>query len=127
LRILIADDNEAVRKGACSILQSRQDIEVCGEASTGKDAVIKAQLLKPDLVILDFSFPDSSGLDVAMEVRESLPEVPILLLTAHGSPMIDEIRKRGLQGYVSKSEAGTTLLAAIDAILGSKRSFFPIS
>jgi len=116
-----------VRKGACSILQSRQDIEVCGEASTGKDAVIKAQLLKPDLVILDFSLPDSSGLDVAMEVRESLPEVPILLLTAHGSPMIDEIRKRGLQGYVSKSEAGTTLLAAIDAILGSKGSFFPIS
>jgi DNA-binding NarL/FixJ family response regulator len=82
--------------------------------------------LKPDLIILDLSLPDLSGWDVAKTVRESLPAVPILLLTAHGgSPMIEEIRRRGLQGYVSKSEADTTLLAAIDAILHLKQGFFP--
>jgi two-component system nitrogen regulation response regulator GlnG len=53
--------------------------------------------LKPDLIILDLSLPDLSGWDVAMIVRESLPAVPILLLTAHGgSPMIEEIKRRGL-------------------------------
>ena len=81
---------------------------------------------RPDLIILDLSLPDLSGWDVAKTVRESLPAVPILLLTAHGgSPMIEEIRRRGLQGYVSKSEADTTLLAAIDAILHLKQGFFP--
>ena len=126
LRILIADDNEAVRNSVSAILQPRGDIEVCGEACNGKEAIAKARLLKPDLIILDLSLPDLSGWDVAKTVRESLPAVPILLLTAHGgSPMIEEIRRRGLQGYVSKSEADTTLLAAIDAILHLKQGFFP--
>jgi YesN/AraC family two-component response regulator len=57
LRILIADDHEAVRKGVCAILSSRSDVEVCGEAENGKETIEKANALKPDLIILDITMP----------------------------------------------------------------------
>jgi DNA-binding NarL/FixJ family response regulator len=58
MRVLIADDHQVIRKSISSILQSRKDIRVCGEAANGNEAVSKAQLLKPDLLILDISLPD---------------------------------------------------------------------
>src|SRR3981081_3111779 len=69
MRVMIADDHQVIRKSISSILQSRKDIRVCGEAANGREAVSKAQLLKPDLLILDISLPDSSGLEVATAIR----------------------------------------------------------
>ena len=123
MRILIADDHQVVRKGISSILRSREDFQVCGEASCGKEAVAKADLLKPDLVILDLSLPDLSGIEVATRIRKFLPHVSILLLSENDEgPLEHLVRETGLQGYVTKSKAGTTLLKAIDAILKSKQS-----
>jgi DNA-binding NarL/FixJ family response regulator len=116
--VLIADDHRIIRKGISSILRSRTDIQVCGEAVDGKEAVAKARLLKPDLLILDISLPDSSGLEVATAIRAFLPQVPIFLLSAYGGRQLsDEVKRRGFQGFISKSDAATTLLAAIDAIV----------
>jgi DNA-binding NarL/FixJ family response regulator len=70
MRVLIADDHRIIRKSISSILQSRIDIQVCGEAVNGEEAVSKAQLLKPDLLILDISLPDSNGLEVATAIRK---------------------------------------------------------
>jgi CheY-like chemotaxis protein len=69
MRVLIADDHRVIRKSISSILQSRKDIQVCGQAVNGQEAVSKAQLLKPDLLILDISLPDSSGLEVATAIK----------------------------------------------------------
>ena len=125
MRILVADDHEAVRKGVCAILSSRLDIEVCGEASNGQEAIDKAHELKPDLIILDITMPVLNGIDAARIIRQTLPKLPILLLSMHdGKHIIEDARRIGLQGYVSKSEASATLLAAVDALLRNQ-TFFP--
>jgi DNA-binding NarL/FixJ family response regulator len=125
LRILIADDHESVRKGVCVILGTRGDIEVCGEASNGREAIAKALELKPDLIILDVTMPVVNGMDAAEVIRKSLPHVPILFLSMHENrQIIAEAKRIGVQGYVRKSDAAATLLNAIDALLRDE-PFFP--
>jgi DNA-binding NarL/FixJ family response regulator len=124
LRILVADDHEAARKGVCVILSSRLDIEVCGEAKDGQEAIHKAEELKPDLIILDITMPVLNGIDAAQAIGKLLPYVPILLLSTHEEKHIIEKAKRvGVRGYVAKSQAGTTLLAAVDALLRNETFF----
>jgi len=125
MRVLIADDHQIIRKGITSILQSREDIQVCGEAANGKEAVSKAQLLKPDLLILDISLPDSNGLEVATAIKKLLPEVSILLLSAYaGKQLSEEVKRRGFQGFISKNDAAKTLLGAVDEIVHLKQNFY---
>lgn len=124
LRVLIADDHEAVRKGVCSILGSRKDLEVCGEAENGRDAIEKACELKPDVIILDITMPVLSGFEAAREIRKTM-SVPILILSMHESTqLIEEAKRIGVQGYVTKTEVASTLLRALDALL-RKQDFFP--
>jgi DNA-binding NarL/FixJ family response regulator len=107
LRILIADDHELIRKGLCFILESHKNTETCGEASNGQDAVEKAIELNPDLIILDVTMPGLDGFAAARRIRTFLPEVPILMLSMHqGSHVVKEARQAGVQGFVSKSDAG---------------------
>src|ERR1700730_10340567 len=125
LRILIADDHEAVRKGVCAILSSRADVDVCGEAENGKEAIEKANALKPDLIILDISMPVLSGFDAAREIRKTLPHVPILILSMHESnQLVEEAKKIGAQGFVTKTQVGSTLLLGVDTLLRNQ-TFFP--
>jgi DNA-binding NarL/FixJ family response regulator len=118
LRILIADDHEAVRKGVCAILTAHRDIEICSEAANGKEAVQKALQLKPDLVILDLSMPVLGGLEAAAQIRSALPSVPILILSMHeGCKIAEATRLAGAQGFVSKSNGGQVLLEAVEALM----------
>jgi len=127
VRILVVDDHVTVRKGVCAILSSREDIEVCGEARNGREAVEKAAELKPDLVILDISMPLLSGFDASVKIRKALPDVPILILSMHDSQTVRQACKRvGAQGYVSKANAGELLLRAVDS-LARGETFFPAS
>jgi DNA-binding NarL/FixJ family response regulator len=125
LRILVADDHEAVRKGVCTILSSRADVEICGEAENGKAAIEKALELRPELIILDITMPVLSGFEAAREIRKALPDVAILILSMHESnQLIEEAKKLGVQGYVTKTQVGATLLQAVDTLL-RKETFFP--
>ena len=95
-----------MRKGVCVILGTRGDIEVCGEAANGQEAIDKAQALKPDLIILDVTMPVLSGIDAAEVIRKTLPHVPILFLSMHqGRQIIAEAKRIGVWGYVRKSDA----------------------
>ena len=124
LRVLIADDHEAVRKGVCAILSSRKDLEVCGEAENGRDAIEKARELSPDVIIMDITMPVLSGFEAAREIRKSM-SVPILILSMHESnQLIEEAKKVGVQGYVTKTQVASTLLLAVDTLL-RKQDFFP--
>jgi DNA-binding NarL/FixJ family response regulator len=77
------------------------------------------------LLILDISLPDSNGLEVATAIKELLPEVPILLLSVFaGEQLTEEVKRWGFQGFVSKNDAASTLIAAVDAIVHSKQSFY---
>jgi two-component system, NarL family, nitrate/nitrite response regulator NarL len=127
LRILVAEDYEAVRKGVCAILRTRSDIEVCGEADNGKEAVQKASALRPDLIILDLTIPMLSGFEAAREIRKTLPDVPILILSMHESKLlIEEAKKLGVQGYVIKREIAKTLLLAVDTLLRNQTFYADI-
>ena len=91
----------------------------------GKEAVEKAKDFAPDLVILDITMPLLNGLHAARMVRESSPETPILILSVHKNrQLMEEARKIGVRGYVTKAEAGQDLLKAVNAVLHNQ-TFFP--
>jgi DNA-binding NarL/FixJ family response regulator len=99
VRVLVADDQEPVRKRICATLASRPDFEVCAEAANGQEAVDKAKGLRPDLVILDITMPVMNGLDAARMIRESCPTTPIVILSVHRSKqLIEEAQRIGVQG-----------------------------
>jgi DNA-binding NarL/FixJ family response regulator len=125
LRILVVDDHETVRRGVCSILESRRNTEICGEAVNGQEAVEMASQLKPDLIILDVTMPQLDGFAAARQIRTFLPEVPILMLSMHeGQRIAREAQQAGAQGFVSKSAAGQVLLKAVEAVLQGQ-TYFP--
>jgi len=125
LRVLIADDYEAVRVGLCAILRSA-DISVCAQAKNGEEAVEKSIQLRPDLIILDISMPGIGGLEAARQIRIFLPDVPILFFTMHNTPQLFAIAQSvGAQGFVTKDQMAVTLLEAVDA-LRNKQTFFSL-
>jgi DNA-binding NarL/FixJ family response regulator len=125
VRILVADDQEGVRKRVIATLTSHKGLEVCGEAGTGSEAVQMARELKPDLIVLDITMPEMNGLDAARDIRAFLPHTPILILSVHKSKqLIEEARKLGVRGYVTKGEAVQKLVQAVNAVL-QDRVFFP--
>jgi two-component system nitrate/nitrite response regulator NarL len=125
MRCLLVDDHESVRAGVTAILSSRTNIEVCGEASNGREAVEKARELQPDLIILDVTMPVMDGIHSAKEIRSFLPDVPILFFSMHdGIYLVHEAKMAGVQGFVSKTDARATLLDAVDA-LANKQTYFP--
>ena len=96
MRILIADDHAIVREGLCSLLKLYEDLEVCGEASNGEEAIHKAMQLKPHLVILDVTMPVLNGFRAAKKINELMPAVPILMLSMHaGEEMVRISRLAG--------------------------------
>jgi DNA-binding NarL/FixJ family response regulator len=126
LRILIADDHETVRKGVCAILTAHENIQICGEASNGEQAVQMAFELKPDLIVLDLSMPLLDGFSAAKQIRKILPSVPILIFSMqNGQRVAREAQLAGAQGFISKSEAGQVLLEAISALMNGQTFFNP--
>ena len=125
-RILIVDDHEIVRRGVRALLESQPGLVVCGEAIDGRDAIAKAAELRPDLVLLDVGLPELNGLEVARRLRASLPSAKILVLTVlEVDRLAGELLEAGVNGYVLKSEAGSTLVSAVRAVTAGTRLFTP--
>jgi DNA-binding NarL/FixJ family response regulator len=124
LRILIADDHQLVRNGIRALLQSHAGWEICGEATTGREAVEKAKELTPDIVILDISMPDLNGSDATRRIRKALKNTEVLILSAHYSDqLVREIIDAGALGYVLKTDADHDLLIAVEN-LATHEPFF---
>ena len=103
--ILIADDNDTVRRAVCEVFTREADFEVCGEARDGQDAIEKAQQLHPDLIILDLSMPVMNGLEAARVLRDLMSSVPIIMFTLYVDALVKaEARSAGIADVVSKSE-----------------------
>lgn len=124
VNILIADDHSLTRRGLRALLETDRRWRVCGEASTGVEAVLKAKRLKPDLIILDLSMPELGGLEATRQIRQALPELPVLILTMHDSEeLIQEVVSAGAQGYVLKSDLDINLITGVELLLKGKTFF----
>lgn len=116
-RILVADDSPLMRKMLCKMFADHETLEVCDEAVNGQDAIEKARLCEPELVILDFSMPVLNGLEAAKFIRAMFPTIPILLFTQHASlfngtnPAPEAVMR-----VVSKSEMHTLPRHAIEVL-----------
>jgi DNA-binding NarL/FixJ family response regulator len=117
MRILIADDSEAVRRGMGALLESQDAWEICAEAENGEAAIEKAKEFKPDIAILDIVMPVLSGFAAAKAIKEFSPDTAILVYSLHQSEgFLKEAARIGLDGYVSKSDSGQAILDAINAV-----------
>lgn len=123
-RIFIADDHEVVRKGLTALLQAQPDWEVIGEAADGREAVDKAQQLKPDVVILDIGMPSLNGLEATRQILKTNPQAKVLILTLHDSDqVVREVLNAGARGFLLKSDAARDLVAAVEALRRDKTYF----
>ncbi|MGH9528708.1 MAG: response regulator [Terriglobales bacterium] len=123
-RILIADDHEVVRRGLIALLQGQTDWQVCGEAADGRDAVDKAQQLKPDVIILDIGMPSLNGLEATRQILKTNPHARVLILTLHDSDqVVRDVLNAGARGFLLKSDAARDLVAAVEALRRDKTYF----
>jgi DNA-binding NarL/FixJ family response regulator len=117
LRILVADDHEVVRRGICSVLQKRPGWEVCCEVGDGRLAVDKSLELRPDIVILDIGMPALNGLEATRRILRANPHAKVLILTVYDSEQVArQVFEAGALGYLLKSDAGSELLVAVEAL-----------
>lgn len=124
IRILVADDNPAVRHYLRSLLELQNDWRVCGEARTGGEALDQIKENPPDMLLLDFQMPGLNGLDVARVASRLFPQMPILMVTIHLSTQLaEEARKAGIRGVCLKSDVGS-IVGAVDAVL-HQQTYFP--
>ena len=125
IRIFVADDHDIVREGIKSLLKSRPEWTICGEASDGIQALSLIEKIDCDIAVLDISMPGKSGLEVAASVSRKHPEIKILIFTMHGGKTLHSAaREAGAHGVVQKSFASRDLIRAIEALIDGG-NFFP--
>jgi len=117
LRILLADDHKIVREGLRTLINSQPDMQVVGEAANGKEVLVKARELKPDVVVMDLSMPELNGLQATERLKIERPEMKVVALTAHEDEgYLRQLCKVGAAGYVLKRSAGDELVKAISEV-----------
>src|SRR5215469_1233325 len=103
-RILVADDSEAVRRGIRHLLNQHDGWQVCGEAADGGETITKVRQLSPDVVVLDFAMPVMNGIEVARQIREEQPNIPIVLCSLYFDRQLTSLaRDVGITSVLSKS------------------------
>lgn len=125
VRILVVDDNPAVRHYLRAILEQQAAWQVCDEARTGGEALQRVKKAPPpDLILMDFQMPDLNGLDVAQQIAQLFPKIPILLVTIHLSSQLAEAAKKvGVRGACAKTDVGS-IVQAVEALL-HEQTYFP--
>lgn len=120
-RIVIVDDHPIVRLGIRQMLASQRDLEVCGEADSADGAKQLIAAARPDLAIIDLSLAEGTGLDLIRSLRESMPALPVLVLSMHDEALFAERALRaGARGYIMKREAITGLVSAVRHVLSGR-------
>jgi DNA-binding NarL/FixJ family response regulator len=111
MRILLVDDQVLFREGVFGLIDAQPDLEVVGEAGSVAEAIAQARKLRPDLILMDFSLPDGTGLDATRAILADLPEIKIVFLTFHDDDvrLFDAIRAGG-KGYLLKNVSTSNLL-----------------
>ena len=123
-RLVLVDDHELVRAGLRRLLAGARELEIIGEAASGREALVVCQRLRPDLVLMDLHLRDMDGLAVTRAIREAGLGTSVLLFTMYeGSAYVDEALRAGAAGYLLKGASRRELLEAVrDALKSSGQS-----
>ncbi|MCM3784623.1 response regulator transcription factor [Neobacillus mesonae] len=127
MRIVIVDDHVVVRSGLTALLNGKHGIEVIGDAADGDEAIVKAEELSPDVVLMDFSMPPGKdGLTATSELKKKLPDIQVLILTMHDDEeYLFRAIQAGASGYILKSAPYEELIAAIRSVAEGSAYLYP--
>ena len=126
IRILVVDDHAVVRAGLKLLLASEDDLDVVGDAATADQAVTRAELLRPDVVVLDVVMPGRSGIDATPEILRRSPETRVLVLSMQDDPRyVEEAFAAGASGYVLKEAADAEVVQAVREVAAGRRYVNP--
>lgn len=116
-RVLLADDHDVVRRGIRTLLEARPGFMVCGEARTGREAVLKTQELQPDVVVMDVIMPELNGLDATRQIHKLAPQAEVVIISQHASEeLVRQIVDVGARAYVLKTDSDRDLVGAVAAV-----------
>ena len=119
IRVLLADDHQAILDRLCSLLG--EDFEIVGTANNGRDAVLSTCRLKPDVLVMDISMPVLNGLQAALQLRSAKVATKIVFLTVHtGEDFVKAALSTGASGYITKVDVATDLVPAIQEALAGR-------
>jgi len=121
VRVQLVDDHDVVRIGFRYLLESVDDIQVVAESATGKQACLDYDNYRPDLVIMDISLPDISGLEAMRRILQKHPKARTLMLSMHSGKVAERALQMGARGFICKSSGANLLLTAIRTIMQGKR------
>ncbi len=114
IQVLIVDDHAILRDGIRSLLDRQEGINVVGEASNGREALTRVSELRPDIVLMDVAMPVMDGLEATRRIRETYPDIRVLILTQHDSrEYVAPLLQAGASGYVLKRSGGREVVTAI--------------
>ena len=114
ITIILADDHTVVRQGLRALLAAEQDVEVVGEAETGRQAVQMARKLLPDVVVMDIAMPILNGLEATRQITKEVPSTRVLVLSSYGDDeYVRQLTEAGAAGYLIKQTASEDLMTAI--------------
>jgi DNA-binding NarL/FixJ family response regulator len=126
ITVLLAEDHTVVREGLRKLLVAEPDLEVLGEAQTGRQAVVLARKLRPDVIVMDIAMPLLNGLEATRQIRKALPGAKVLILSAHGDDAyIEQAIAFGAAGYLIKQTSSHDLTRAIREVHMGKIFFSP--
>jgi DNA-binding NarL/FixJ family response regulator len=119
-KILVVDDNAAIRRQLSTLFKLESDFDVCGEAANGREAIERAQELQPDAIVLDLSMPVMNGLDAARILKGLMPTVPLILFSEYSEAFSEkQARSVGISALVSKSAHVSVLVERVRLLCGS--------
>ncbi len=126
INLLLVDDHQVVRTGLRMLLEGQPDMKIVGEADSGLQALDKARLLLPDVVVMDITLPDISGIEATRRLKEALPNIAVVALTIHEDEQyFFEMLQAGASGYVPKRAAPEDLIASIRAAFAGEIYIYP--
>jgi DNA-binding NarL/FixJ family response regulator len=125
IRILIADDHPVFRFGLRALLNAMPDTEVVGEVTSGEEALALAEAVRPDVVLMDINMPGVNGIEATRRIRETNPDIRILMVTMLEDDSIFAAMRAGARGYVVKGAEPTEVLRAIRVVADGEAIFSP--